>query len=176
MQPITSRDETDTTIDLTDLRAQLQQEYDSVKTTATLWVSWFTFFITVNYVGLGWFTTTMVEGTFKDNIPLYLTAGLFISQLILGITASIFWRNWSIRSQRNIDNLTSRLRELTPRTTHVKPVGKTQFALLMSRAYVLGSIAMLCIVVVWAEMALHARRHHGRNPHLDTTVSLPPLP
>jgi hypothetical protein len=154
-------------LDLIDLRTQLQQEHDAVKTAGTLWVSWFTFFVTVNYVALGWFTTTMVEGTFHDPIPLYVTAGNFIGQLGLGIAATLFCRTWAVGSGKNINRVSSRIKELTPSESHAVSLRRAHLAALFAWVYVLGALAMAALVIAWCFMAFHATTHNGVNPHIQ---------
>lgn len=149
-----------TSLDLTDLRAQLQQELDSAKTTATLYISWFTFFLTVNYVALGWFTSTMVAGNFNDPTPLYAMAGNFISQLALGITGTVICRKWALGTEI----IVSKIKELTPSDAHVLTFRRGHFAKLMSYVYILCALAMGFLIITWSVMAAHAREH-GSNPH-----------
>ena len=154
----------ETPIDLTDLRAQLEQELDTTKTIATLYVSWFTFFLTVNYVALGWFTSTMVKGDLNDPIHLYAMTGNFVVQLVLGMAASLICRKWALGSEGNSKAILSRVKELTPPEAHVLTFRRGHFATFMSQVYILCTAEMGFLVITWFVMALHATEH-GRNPH-----------
>jgi hypothetical protein len=161
--------------DLTDLRAQLQQELDTAKTTATLYISWFTFFLTVNYVALGWFTSTMVAGNFNDPTPLYAMAGNFIAQLALGITGTVVCRKWALGTERNTEIIISKIKELTPSEAHVLTFRRGHFAAFVANVYVLCALAMSFLIITWGVMAAHARLH-GSNPHdkgKQTSVARP---
>jgi hypothetical protein len=165
-----------TLLDLTDLRGQLQQELDTAKTTATLYISWFTFFLTVNYVALGWFTSTMVAGNFNDPVPLYTMAGNFVVQLALGIAGTLLCRRWALGTESNTKTVLGKIKELTPSEAHVLTFRRGHFPAFMSHVYSLCAGAMVFLMITWCVMADHARLH-GTNPHAkanQTTVVVSP--
>ena len=44
-----------------------------------LWVAWFTFFVTINYVGLGWFASEIFKGGNPNLRPLHYVAPVFVT-------------------------------------------------------------------------------------------------
>jgi hypothetical protein len=157
-------------LDLTDLRSQLQQEIDTAKITATLYISWFTFFLTVNYVALGWFTSTMVSGNFNDVVPLYAMAGNSVAPL--GIAGTLLCRKWALGTERNTKTVLDKIKELTPSEVHVLTFRRGHFAAFMTHVYLLCVGAMGFWIITWCVMAGHARLH-GFNPHAK--ASQPPV-
>lgn len=145
-------------LDLTDLRAQLEQQCDSSKLLATLWVSWFTFFLTVNYVAIGWFTTT-TEGNTIDKQALFIVAGNFIVQLALGIAATMILHRWTIDADKNMKRVSAKIRELTPRESHAFSFEKGRLAGFITPALLIGACAMGVLVIAWCFIAVHAQTH-----------------
>jgi hypothetical protein len=165
MTPPAEKSEATRSADLSDLRAQLQYEQDALKTVGTLWLSWFTVFLTIIAVALGWFITTMVEGKFHDAMPLYVTAANFVSQLVLGIVATQYCQRWARASEDHMARITQRIKDLTPPESHPISFRKEHFGTLLGRVFMLGSIAMAFLTVVWVLLAFHERTHRGIDPH-----------
>ena len=107
----------------------------------------------------------MVEGTFHDPVPLYVTAGNFITQLGLGIVATLFCRSWAVGSEKNISRISSRIKELTPAESHALPLRRAHLAALFTWVYILGALAMGALMIAWCFMAIHATTHGGVSPH-----------
>jgi hypothetical protein len=113
-----------------------------------LWVAWFTFFVTINYVGLGWFASEIFKGghTDPDTRPLHYVAAVFVIQCILGIWASLIWRRQLNRISSDISTIYSALR---------RDAGLPEFS---GKAYgyaiLLGAAALVTIIFAWCFLAL----------------------
>jgi hypothetical protein len=53
-----------------------------------LYLGWYTFFLTVNFGAIGWFTSVLLTGALKVSLPILFIAGFFIIQLIFSYIAS----------------------------------------------------------------------------------------
>ncbi len=53
-----------------------------------LFLSWYTFFLTVNFVALGWFTNDLLTRTLKSSIPVVIIGSFFLVQLTFSFFAS----------------------------------------------------------------------------------------
>jgi len=75
-------------------RKVIDEVHVYMRHTIQLWVQWFTFFLTVNYVALGWFAGEIATGNLKNTSPLVRVAVLFICQDVLGIGICFAVRRW----------------------------------------------------------------------------------
>ncbi len=48
-----------------------------------LLLSWYTFFLTVNFVVIGWFTSVLLTGALKASLPIVFITVFFLVQIIL---------------------------------------------------------------------------------------------
>lgn len=53
--------------------------------TMQIWVQWFVFFLTVNYVAMGWFASKLADRTIKRPMAVWAVGALFVFQNFLGI-------------------------------------------------------------------------------------------
>src|ERR1017187_149178 len=90
--------------ELHDERKILEESHQYIRHNMALWVQWFTFFITVNYFGIGWFAQEIVKSgePLKDRRPLTYVSLLLISQCILGIWVSLILRRWFLTSDEEL--------------------------------------------------------------------------
>jgi hypothetical protein len=68
-------------IELTELNSFVRHHFQ-------LYLGWYTFFLTVNFGAIGWFTSVLLTGALKVSLPILFIAGFFIIQLILSYMAS----------------------------------------------------------------------------------------
>jgi hypothetical protein len=54
-----------------------------------LFLSWYTFFLTVNFVVIGWFTNDLLTGALKSSLPIIIIATFFLVQLIFSYIATL---------------------------------------------------------------------------------------
>jgi hypothetical protein len=48
-----------------------------------LYLGWYTFFLTVNFGAIGWFTSDLLAGNLKVSLPVIFVATFFVIQLAL---------------------------------------------------------------------------------------------
>jgi hypothetical protein len=138
-----------------DLRKIIEELHNHIRQNMSLWVQWFTFFVTVNYVGIGWFA----KGA-SDNHAVWLASTLFISQCILGIAATVYMRQWFGRSDRELHSLYRRL--------HAEKI-EPEFSVPFYRiALLLGGLALAALVCAWIAIAYWALLHLG---HISPTTN-----
>lgn len=75
------------------LRQELTELHSFTRHHFQLFLNWFTFFLTVNFLGIGWFTSVMLTGSLKVSLPIIFIAAYFISQLVISYIASTEVRN-----------------------------------------------------------------------------------
>lgn len=130
-----------------DARKAIEESHTYVRNNMSLWVQWFTFFITVNYLGFGWFAQDSAKnGKITYPRPLRYVAVLLISQCILGICVSLILRRWFLTSDQE---LSSKYRAL-PVPPH-RPPSSSQF---YATAIALGCGAMVGLIIAWASFAI----------------------
>jgi hypothetical protein len=109
-----------------------------------LWVQWFTFFFTVNYVALGWFAAEISKNQVFNRRPLYYVAALFVSQNALGIVICIIASRWFMNTGRALETRYQGLGVKPPQFAH-RYYGV---------AIVVGAIAMAIVAVCWLLFAV----------------------
>jgi hypothetical protein len=117
-------------------KAPEDQLHDYVRGTMTLWVQWFVFFLTVNYVALGWFAGELAKNTITRPFPLICVAILFVVQGMLGIRVSWIWQGW--------------FRSLSLRVSGCK----TEPHKLYAASVLLGMAALVAVILLWTVLAL----------------------
>ena len=122
----------------------LDELHSYCRHTMQLWVQWFTFFLTVNYVALGWFAGEISEKGLRDRRPLNFVAELFISQNVLGILICFITRRFFVRTGLSL--------EAQHRKLGIFPPAYAQGFYAM--AVMVGALAMLLVAVCWALFAL----------------------
>src|SRR4051812_31725317 len=76
------------------VRDRIQQRHDHARHLFSTIVSWFTFFVGVNYVAMGWFASESAKGSGIAPSPakaklLLMLAVLFATQIALGVVAEL---------------------------------------------------------------------------------------
>ena len=106
-----------------------------------LWVQWFTFFITVNYLALGWFAGEIAKGELKSARPLVYVSVLFILQGSLGVWVSLIWRKHLLKTGNDLSSLYARMLSSSdsPDFPHHA----------YGSSIVLGVIALVVVIGVW---------------------------
>jgi hypothetical protein len=106
-----------------------------------MWVQWFTFFLTVNYVALGWFAGEIAKGELKDRTSLVYVGVLFIVQGILGIWVSLVWRKHLLKMKKDLSMAYDTLMPASAPTEF--PHGAYGYA-----------IALLVVIGVWVALVI----------------------
>jgi hypothetical protein len=111
----------------------------------SIFVQWFTFFLTVNYLALGWFASSMAKGEISNKKPLIYVSILFAIQGILGTIGSLIW-------QEHIGVVKAKLLKL-----YGDKLGATLGSVLphdlYRRAVQLCCVAMVVVICVWMVFA-----------------------
>lgn len=77
----------------------IDEIHSYVRHTLQLWMHWFVFFLTVNYLAMGWFAGEWASKCLENRRPLIYVAVLFVCQNTLGIVACCATRKW-VRTQK----------------------------------------------------------------------------
>jgi hypothetical protein len=111
----------------------------------SLWVQWFTFFVSVNYLAFGWFASGGTGNAVPSHHALIYAASLFVTQCLLGISMSVYFLPWLKTSDRALSGLYIDLHAQTK-----EPVFSVPF---YRAAVALGSVALLCLICGWIAIA-----------------------
>jgi hypothetical protein len=65
------------------LRDELTELNTYVRNDLQLTMTWYTFFLTINFVAIGWFTGVLLTGDLKTSLPVIFICIFFVVQLIL---------------------------------------------------------------------------------------------
>ncbi|GFO58357.1 hypothetical protein GMST_06820 [Geomonas silvestris] len=76
-----------------------------------LFLGWYTFFLTVNFGAIGWFTSVMLTGALEVSLPVLFIALFFVVQLIFPYLASRAVRDYLVDTDRRMAEI---VRELLP--------------------------------------------------------------
>jgi hypothetical protein len=135
--------------DLSDERKLIEESHSYVRTSMTLWVQWFTFFITINYLGLGWFAQELVKSgadALKDRRPLTYIAALLICQCSLGVWMCLLLRKWFLAVNNDLVVRYSAL----PIPPQMAPSAVDFYR----KAIIIGTCALITLIVGWGCLAL----------------------
>lgn len=127
-------------MDLNELDSELKRRDDYIKHSFQLLVTWFTFFVTVNWATMGWVAFSLKQVTETEFIR--IVAGIFAWQSMLGLilcVVAIFY----IRSQ------IIRLTELKPDQEEKGLFSSVTPGLLYQGSIVLMFLALLPVEIVW---------------------------
>ena len=139
-----------TTPSETDVRTLIEELHNHIRQNMSLWVQWFVFFVTVNYVAIGWFA----EGP-KDIHAVWIVSVLFMSQCALGVWATVYVRQWFGRSDRELHMLYRKL--------HAGKI-EPEFSVPFYRvAVLLGGLALAALICGWIAIVWWATFH---DPHI----------
>ena len=68
--------------ELTELNAYARHHFQ-------LYLTWSTFFLTVNFAAIGWFTRVLLTGALKVSLPIVFLTVFFVVQIIISYVASL---------------------------------------------------------------------------------------
>jgi hypothetical protein len=101
------------------LLMELSERYTFARHHLQLYISWYTFFLTVNFLSIGWFTSVLLTGTLKVSLPIILITIFFVVQLALSYAASAAVRSYFARTNNRCNELLSLLGQ-SPQS-HLQP-------------------------------------------------------
>lgn len=110
-----------------------------------LWVQWFTFFLTVNYVALGWFAGGD-HNKLTNRCSLVYIAALFITQNVLGIIVCMIARRYFSKTAQVLATQYQQLNIVAPE------FGQRVYVV----AVMVGAVAMVFVVACWLLFAVSA--------------------
>ncbi|HJV66008.1 MAG TPA: hypothetical protein VJ550_09750 [Geomonas sp.] len=76
------------------LRMELTELHAFARHHLQLYLTWYTFFLTVNFAAIGWFTSVLLTGALKVSLPTVYIAAFFIIQIILSYVGSLEVRTY----------------------------------------------------------------------------------
>lgn len=123
-----------------DLRGFIQELHNHMRHNMALWIQWFTFFISINYVAFGWFAGSDSTKP-PSHIAVKIAAALFISQCSLGIWISLSFRRWLKKADRELFGLYQRVH-----AERSEPTFSAQFYQL---GVLLACVAMAALIIGW---------------------------
>lgn len=85
-----------------------------------LYLSWYTFFLTVNFAAIGWFTSVLLTGALKVSLPIVFIATFFVLQLIFSYVASLEVRKYFETTYNRCNELLNLL-GTQPSESHLQP-------------------------------------------------------
>ncbi len=132
--------------------ARQQEAHAYLRHNMQVWVQWFSFFVTVNYVALGWFASDITHHKIEDRMPLIVVAMFFSFQCMLGIWVSLRLRRWFIDTGNQGDNEPG-----GDQTIHTKYGNPS--ASFYAFAVLLGCLALGSIVLIWAFLSFLGAAH-----------------
>lgn len=65
------------------LQVELTELNTYIRNDLQLTMTWYTFFLTVNFVAIGWFTSVLLTGSLKASLPIIFICIFFVIQLVL---------------------------------------------------------------------------------------------
>jgi hypothetical protein len=71
------------------LRQEMTEIHSFARHHFQLYMTWYTFFLTVNFAAIGWFTSVLLTGALKVSLPIVFVAAFFVVQLIFSYIASL---------------------------------------------------------------------------------------
>lgn len=69
------------------LAMELGEQYSFARHHFQLLLGWYTFFLTVNFAAIGWFTSVLLTGSLEQSLPSIFIALFFITQQIFSYIA-----------------------------------------------------------------------------------------
>jgi len=104
------------------LKLELTEHNAFVRHNFQLYIGWYTFFLTVNFGAIGWFTSNLLTGALKDSLPIIFVAIFFVVQIVLSYMGSLEVRNYFVvtgkRSNELLDLMVAQPpdRQMQPKT------------------------------------------------------------
>lgn len=103
------------------IRMELTEIYSFARHHFQLYFGWYTFFLTVNFVAIGWFTGVLLTGALKVSLPIIFIATFFIFQLIFSYVASLEVRKYFETTHIRCNELLNLMRTHPPESElHLK--------------------------------------------------------
>lgn len=133
------------------LTAKHTNGIESLRHVMSLVMTWFTFFVTVNYATMGWFADTATPN--KDLIM--VAAGLFICQNALGIIGFFFIDAYFRSSRKRLQG------SERPELTETDNDDAIRLVAVYRPCLILMGIALLLILGAWIIFALVLRSSPG---------------
>jgi len=125
------------------LQKAVRESHEYCRHSMLMWMQWFTFFLTVNYVALGWFAGELARQELKNYRALKEVALMFVSQNLLGIVVCLLtWRYLSVAARA----FASEYNDLGLKS----PTFPVRFYAI---AVLLGAAAMALVIVLWLTFA-----------------------
>ena len=105
--------------ELTELNAYARHHFQ-------LYLSWYTFFLTVNFAAIGWFTSVLLTGALKVSLPIIFLTAFFVVQIIISYVASLavrkHFQGTNNRCKELLDALTGHSPETPSRPQPAMPL------------------------------------------------------
>ena len=102
------------------LKMELTEHNTFVRHNFQLYIGWYTFFLTVNFGAIGWFTGNLLTGALKDSLPIIFVAFFFVVQIALSYVGSLEVRNYFIVTGKRSNELLD-LMVVQPPDLHTHP-------------------------------------------------------
>ena len=87
------------------IKMELTETNTFVRHHFQLYLGWYTFFLTVNFGAIGWFTSVLLTGALKDSIPIIFVTTFFVVQIVVSYMASVEVRKYFEKSSSRCDEL-----------------------------------------------------------------------
>jgi hypothetical protein len=143
-----SNDERNPDPSLADRRKIVDEIHSYTRHNMQIWAQWFGFFLTVNYLAIGWFADKIATNTLRAPGALVCVGALFIVQGTLGIWASLVWRRDLSKMRRDLSMVYDTLL-VAPAPTKFSH-GAYEYAIAIGAIALLGMIgAWLVMVILW---------------------------
>jgi hypothetical protein len=127
-----------------------KQLHETCRSVVTLYIGWFTFFITLNFAVLGWLAKNDPSAQ-TNRLLLYIIAVAFIIFTVLGIVAGAI-----VRAQVRATN--AEVANCLGVTAHAKSLADVSIpASRYNGAIKVIFAALLVLMVVWIVVIMHAR-------------------
>jgi hypothetical protein len=131
---------------LYDQRKIVEELHTHTRANMQMWVQWFTFFITVNYLGFGWFLQKTPDSNPPSRTALIAIASLLGLQCFLGVWVTLYFRRWLGKTHNNL---------MTAYKSLSHPVTLPFSLHFYQRCLELAAIALVSMIVAWAWLAWH---------------------
>jgi hypothetical protein len=87
------------------LRMELSEINTFVRHHFQLFLGWYTFFLTVNFGAIGWFTSVLLTGALKVSLPIIFVASFFVIQQVFSYAACLEVRKYLVGTCNRYDEL-----------------------------------------------------------------------
>jgi hypothetical protein len=87
---------------------EYKERNDYARSIFNNFITWFIFFLTVNYTAIGWFLSLLLQGKVKHREPIYAIAIFFFFQNVLGFLACLAVHRIFINTHQRISEMLQR--------------------------------------------------------------------